>query len=167
MSERLTSDWTKTAEEAYGKTGKQGFEGEVFVFNVIKSWGWECILHEDDKVLQMQGIDVEFKKPTWTYFYTADVKNNLRDDGIFFVEGGSYGWLFNTRKVSDRIWHCNPNTGWMAWYDREDMKKYIRSNTTEARSRRSAGSDLYRFSISDNLPFIKVVQEKVSNADSN
>jgi hypothetical protein len=46
-------------------------------------------------------------------------------DGSFLVETSKNGWLFDERKTSDRIWHCNTKTGQMAWYDRQKMKKYI------------------------------------------
>lgn len=125
MSERLTKEWTPTLAEAFGESGDKGEKGELFVKAVMESWGWEVKHHKEDFQKQISGQDLEFKSPRWYSWYTADVKHNLDDYGSFYVETEDNGWLFNDRKVSHRIWHCNENTGWMAWYDREAMKKYI------------------------------------------
>jgi hypothetical protein len=38
----------------------------------------------------------------------------------------------NTKKQNDRFWHVNVDTGWMAWYAREDAQNYIaRNNITK------------------------------------
>ena len=126
MSERLTSDWTDTSEQAFGKTGAKGDAGEAFLMKVFDKWGWEYNHSPSNKNLQLKGIDISFKDPSWAYFYSADVKSNLNRKGIFYVETDSRGWLFNSSKTSDRIWHVNPDTGWMAWYGRSAMKKYIK-----------------------------------------
>ena len=125
MSERLTQEWTKTAEEAFGPTGARGALGEEFVARTLASWGWEVELHEEDYDKQVSGIDITFRNPSWMRSYTADVKTNLDDYGNFFVDTSSDGWLFKSGKTSDRIWHCNPETGWMAWYGRFEMQKHI------------------------------------------
>jgi len=57
---RLTDKWTPTLEEAFGESGKKGKLGEDYMMEVFKSWGWECELHESDKKLQMDGIDITF-----------------------------------------------------------------------------------------------------------
>ena len=77
MSERLTQEWTKTTEQAYGKTGAKGTIGEHFVANTLKSWGWEIELHEEDYDKQVSGIDITFRNPKWASSYTADIKANL------------------------------------------------------------------------------------------
>lgn len=122
---RLTPKWTATTEEAFGSSGKKGRVGELFVINTIRSWGWEVIDTESEKSLQLQGVDIIIKKPTWQNYYSVDVKNNMTDDGSFFIETAPDGWLFNKNKRSDRIWHCNPDTGWMAWYDRQRMQSFL------------------------------------------
>ena len=57
MSNRLTNKWTATAEEAFGETGARGKIGEEFVASVLKSWGWDVELFEDDYQMQVSGID--------------------------------------------------------------------------------------------------------------
>ena len=128
MAERLVNHWTKTAGEAYGDTGIRGSIGERFVVDTIRSWGWDCDLFEEDCDKQIAGIDIEFKNPSWAKSYTADVKANIDGNGAFFVETGPKGWLFKPSKISDRIWHCNPDTGEMAWYGRAEMQNYIRKH---------------------------------------
>lgn len=134
MSERQTSLWTETTEEAFGKTPEVelGRKGELLVFNEVLSWGngWEALDHEQDQKLQVQGIDLSIKKPTWKRFYTVDVKTGksyLNEYGNIVIDLKPDGWLLNPQKTSDRIWHVNVDTGWMAWYDRNDMKKYIQT----------------------------------------
>lgn len=127
MGERLTQEWTKTAEEAFGATGARGSIGEQFVFNAIRSWGWFAELFEDDYQAQVTGIDIAFQNPSWARPYTADIKANMDESGSFYVDTDMNGWLFNANKISDRIWHCNPRTGWMAWYGRREMQEYIYS----------------------------------------
>jgi len=116
---RKTSEWTETLDEAFGESGTKGRLGEEFLCKVFESWGWEYIWHQDDKKLQMSGIDISFKKPEWRKFYTCDVKNNMDDFGSIYVHEN---WLFSGK--SDRIFHVNPETGWMCWYSREDMQDW-------------------------------------------
>jgi hypothetical protein len=133
MSERLVKHWTPDNEGAYGAKGKRGDEGETFVTGVINSWvGWECVNYRSDKSFQRAGIDIVFKKDTWKRSFSADVKNNISPSGSFCVEIDAKGWLFNPNKISNRIWHVNPDTGAMAWYDRKDMQAFI--SNTELRS---------------------------------
>ncbi len=127
MGERLTKEWTRTAKEAFGETGERGTIGEHFVADAIRSWGWDCTVFEESRSKQVAGIDIEFRNPDWAYSYTADVKANIDQYGSFFIETSPTGWLFKLGKNSDRIWHCNPRTGWMAWYSRESMQQYIHS----------------------------------------
>ena len=116
-SDRLTTEWTKTAEEAFGATGT-------------------------------------FRNPSWAYSYTADVKTNIRDGGDFFVDTSSDGWLFKSGKTSDRIWHCNPETGWMAYYGRFEMQKFILSLGKQ-------NTGLYKIGKYDKRDFIKRRKGKV------
>lgn len=118
MGERLTNKWTETAEQAFGKTGAKGRKGELFLLKVFDKWGWESKDHESSYGHQVRGIDVSFRKPTWFNWYTADVKNNMRDDGKFAIYSN---WLFKTE--SDRVFHVNPEKGLVAWYGVEEMRK--------------------------------------------
>jgi hypothetical protein len=123
MSDRLTKEWTTgedALEEAFGETGVKGKQGEIFMCEVFESWDWEYIWHRDEPLLQNNGIDISFKSPAWINFYTCDVKNNLTESGTFYVYKD---WLF--KGSSDRIFHVNPETGWLNWYDRKRMQKYF------------------------------------------
>jgi hypothetical protein len=128
MSERLTEEWTETLEEAFGASGVIGTAGENFVVEAIRGWGWECDHYVSDRDKQEAGIDISFRKPSWSKPYTADVKANMDASGNFYVDTASTGWLFASKKYSDRIWHVNVNTGSMAWYGRDEMKDYIITN---------------------------------------
>lgn len=147
MTERLTKKWTQTAEEAFGESGAKGLIGEQFVANTISSWGWSVELHETDKASQISGVDITFQNPKWAKAYTADIKTNLDVYGNFYVECTDKGWLFNPKKTSDRIWHCNPETGWMAWYDREAMKNHVESKGLR-------GDNLYKVTVKANIDFV-------------
>lgn len=117
MSDRLTPAWTETLDEAFGVTGTKGRIGEEFLCKVFESWGWEYTWHQDDKQLQIDGIDITFRNPSWYNSYSCDVKANMDKFGTFFVYGS---WLFKGK--SDRIFHVNPDTGWLCWYSRKDMQ---------------------------------------------
>lgn len=118
MSDRLTPEWTSTAEEAFGPTGTKGRLGEQFLLRVFEAWGWETNDHEDNRKLQLQGKDISFRKPGWARFYTCDAKNNMDEYGKFYVHKD---WLFKVK--CDRIFHVNPNTGWLVWYGVDEMRK--------------------------------------------
>lgn len=154
MSERLTQEWTKTAEEAFGATGARGSLGESFVAKTLTSWGWEVELHEEDYDKQISGIDITFRNPSWQRSYTADVKANLDEYGNFYVDTSPEGWLFKSGKSSDRIWHCNPETGWMAWYGRLEMQNHILSLGKQ-------NTGLYKIANSDKLYIITRRRGKV------
>lgn len=148
MGQRSTEEWTKTTEEAYGKTGAKGTIGERFVAEVLASWGWDVELHEEDFAKQVSGIDITFRNPKWARPYTADIKANLDEYGSFYVDTSSNGWLFKSGKTSDRIWHCNPETGWMAWYGRSEMQVYI-----QLLGKQNTG--LYKIANRDKIAFIR------------
>jgi hypothetical protein len=150
---RLVPHWTETLEEAYGKTGALGREGELWLINEIRSWGWDVMDFEDNKGRQLKGHDIAIRKPTWFKSYTVDVKNNLRNDGSFVVDTTLKGWLRNENKTSDRIWHVNTKTGWMAWYDRKEMIKYL------TRSRLLSQVEVV-IKVSDKLSFITRARSK-------
>ena len=117
MSDRLTNKWTGTLDEAFGATGTKGRHGEEFLLKVFASWGWSAIHYEDDYQKQVDGIDIEFRNPNWANYYSCDVKNNMNEYGSFYVYRD---WLFKVK--SDRIFHVNPNTGWLAWYGVSEMR---------------------------------------------
>ena len=126
MSDRLTPEWTESLDEAFGINGTKGREGEEFLCKVFDSWGWSYELHHDDKKMQVAGIDITFKSPKWHNSYTCDVKANMDKYGSFYVYED---WLFDPRKINDRIFHVNPDTGWLCWYDRKVMQDWFdRSN---------------------------------------
>lgn len=147
MSDRLTQKWTQTAEQAFGASGAKGDRGEQFMCEVYGSWGWEFEHHPSSFSHQVGGVDFSFRKPGWANFYTADIKSNLDQYGNFYVETDDSGWLFNPKKVSDRVWHVNPDTGWMAWYGRDEMKQFI-----ESKGLRNTG--LYKITARDKFDFI-------------
>lgn len=126
---RLKKEWTPTLEEVYGDLGKKGTEGEKFCIEVLnKDWGCETIWHESNKIKQIQGIDIEFKKPKWANFYYIDVKNNMNDYGTFQVHRKYFQPTKFEGKIYEKKWHrifhVNPTTGWYAWYTRDDMEQY-------------------------------------------
>lgn len=125
MSNRLTSEWTSTLTEAFGKSGTKGREGELFVKQAILSWGWEVKDNESNYLEQVAGQDLWIKAPTWKNFYSIDVKANMNEHGAFPVIIDA--WM-NPKKLNDRFWHVNVDTGWMAWYSRQDMQQYIVDN---------------------------------------
>lgn len=125
MSTRLTEEWTETLDEAFGETGTKGRLGEEFLCSVFAKWGWEYNHFPDSKEKQLSGIDVEFRKPGWRYFYNGDSKNNLDKYGKFYVHKD---WLFKVE--CDRIFHVNPDTGWITYYGVEEMRQAY-DNTKE------------------------------------
>lgn len=127
MVDRLTPEWTNTLEEAFGEQGAYGREGELFVMNTISKWsGYSVFDLENDVSRQARGHDFLITKNTWKSKYSVDCKNNIRADGSFDIDTSMTGWLFNPKKDSDRIWHCNSRTGHMAWYGRKDMQEAIK-----------------------------------------
>lgn len=125
MGDRLTNRWTDTAEEAFGPTGSKGRVGELFMIEVFKSWGWDVQDCEEDRYYQTRGIDLKFAKPGWRKPYSCDVKNNMNEYGSFYVNAD---WLFNRKHVNDRVFHVNPDTGWVAFYGTEDMRRWYLQN---------------------------------------
>lgn len=160
MSNRLTTKWTDNSEGAFGASGRKGDQGEDFLMSVFKSWGWSATCHRgiQSKSQQVRGVDITFKKPTWHNSYSCDVKANLQDNGMFYVETDSGGWLFNPNKTSDRIWHVNPKTGWMAWYDRKEMQNYVKKQNR-------CNTELLGISVQNKIPFI--TRRRVNIVDNN
>jgi len=130
LSNRLTKDWTKTTELAYGYTGKVGRTGEQWLAEILKERGYDVFDHEESHQQQVQGIDLTINGLNLSRPYTIDVKSNIKDDGTFFIEVSEKGWLRNPQKISDCIWHVNPNTKQTARYSRKKMKTFIVNNLT-------------------------------------
>lgn len=160
MSERLTTAWTKTTAEAFGDNPnvQLGREGELAVLKEVSSWvGWQVLDHEEDYSLQLSGVDISVKKESWSRFYTVDVKTGrsyLDEYGTIKIDTKPDGWLFSPKKTSDRVWHVNLDTGWMAWYDRKDMIKYINENI-------QSGQD--QFNIAARIKVPCVYRRKLNN----
>ena len=124
MSDRLTSEWTPTAEGAFGQSGKKGRIGELFMMEVLKTqFGYDVVDYEDDYEKQISGIDIGFKSPAWRKMYTGDVKNNQDKYGNFYVYPD---WLFITK--ADRIFHVCPESGWLTYYGVPHMKDWCSYN---------------------------------------
>jgi hypothetical protein len=83
MGERLTPEWTETVEEAYGESGRIGYEGEKLAVEIIKSVlprkylfaDPQITLYHSDRDMQNQGKDLSFCIGGRTFF--VDVKTNL------------------------------------------------------------------------------------------
>lgn len=125
MSYRITSKWTDTAEQAYGATGKRGRDGELWLAEFLRKQRYKVEDCENSKENQMKGIDLTISGNSLQRPYTIDVKTNLQNDGSFFIETSSSGWLYSSTKISDCIWHVNNITGEMIWYSRKKMKNAI------------------------------------------
>lgn len=123
MSSRLTTNWTPTAEGAYGATGKKGKTAEDIHDNLMVQYGFEVLSCENNREFQEMGIDSVIILDQC--YITTDIKGNWRLDGSFYVEAGVTGWLRNSRKPSTHITHVNTNTGKMFCYRRSDMVAYV------------------------------------------
>ena len=143
-SNRLTEKWTPTLDQAFGTRGTKGREGEEFLARVFDSWGWEYKLNVSDRQAQLEGRDIEFRKPSWKRFYSTDVKNNMNSHGTFYVYAD---WLFKVK--CDRIFHVNPETGWITFYPVDKMRQAY--DTTKP---------YMTFTTRDRLPFMKSSRNK-------
>jgi len=127
MSERLIKYWGKNSEEAFGKPGKIGDQGEAFFVEVYKNKDW-FVQHKSNFSHQTTGVDVILINKETKVEHTIDVKNNLKVDGIFYVDTDEDGWLFNKKYKNEFVSHVNPETGIIATYKREKMKEYVLAN---------------------------------------
>lgn len=121
MSDRLTTRWTETAEEAFGESGAKGRAGELLILNILQEQSIPAIDLEEDRHKQVRGLDIQ------TENYSLDVKTNLHR-GTFFIEVDPLGWLFHHSKISDIIVHIDPDTKEIVWYRREVAKSKLRIN---------------------------------------
>ena len=160
MGARLTNRWTNTLGEAFGATGDKGLEGELWMMEVFRSWGWECTHHPDDRKLQVAGIDITFRNPEWYNSYTCDIKNNQNEYGTFYVHSN---WLMKRTYLPDRVFHINPDTGWIAWYPTKDMRKWCNRHPELVRYTKN---DSKYWTIKANMK-LKFVTRKHSDVGSN
>lgn len=124
MNNRLTSEWTPTLEEAFGKTGNTGSCGEKVALNILQDEGFSCVYCPDNKSLQISGIDLYIKTENGL-FLGVDVKANLHTKkSQVAVE-----W-FKLIKSEATFWmHVNlvdPND--FIIYNAKKMIKYIKEN---------------------------------------
>lgn len=156
MSNRLTPNWTKHVQQAYGQTGVKGFNGETWLATLLKEKGYDVTIHEDNKQLQLQGIDITVDRNDLPKPITIDVKANIKQDGTFFIETSKKGWLLNPKKTSNLIWHVDPTTGWTARYSRKTMVSVL--------SQLSHTADLFALNVNalpTEFQFIKVTKENI------
>jgi hypothetical protein len=121
VSDRVTSKWTKSVIGAFGDKPnvRKGVKAEELVHSYLKSVYKEVTWFHDRRDKQLQGIDFEFKKDSWKYSYTADVKGNM-NNYIFFVYPDEI-----IDKVNHRMIHVDTNTGLAVEYDRKAMLDYL------------------------------------------
>jgi hypothetical protein len=126
MSDRLTPDWEKTAEGAFGATGKKGRDFEIYLPPILRRRGFVVTDFEEDRELQVRGCDITIQ--LGSTIVSADLKHNLSDKNSFCVESWSTGWLYNKQKTSQLIIHGNTFTEQVFGYRRTDMIKYLVDN---------------------------------------
>lgn len=151
MSKRKAAEWTDRVEDAFedSSMAKKGREGELFVLDMFRKWGWETVDHENDQYKQSQGIDISFRNPKWRYFYTCDVKATMNERGAFTVWRH---WLMKTR--AHRIFHVNVSSGRVAWYDVVDMRNYYCDQTVTNVYRDGSGKLLHYIKVELEYPSI-------------
>ncbi len=130
LQQRITKKWTPTLAEAFGETEMitRARQAETMVAEAFAGWGYEVVDCESDFQSQKHGIDLTIKHPSWRKAYSIDVKSNMNKYGTFWVETTPHGWLRSPEKTSDRICHVCVETGWIAWYGRDQMIKWLRKN---------------------------------------
>lgn len=126
--ERITKKWTPSLVEAYGPGASKAREAELMVIEAFAGWGYQVLDCESDFQSQKHGIDLTIKHPDWRRAYSIDVKSNMNKYGTFWVETSPEGWLRHPSKTSDRICHVCVDTGWVAWYGRDQMVEWLRKN---------------------------------------
>ena len=98
---------------------------DLFVKKAVQSWGWMAAVSEEYNISNITGQNLWIKKPTWARAYSIQVVDNIDQYGSFWIYPEE--WM-NSEKKNHRFWHVNVDTGWMAWYGREDVQNYIRDN---------------------------------------
>jgi hypothetical protein len=128
---------TLTLEQKFGKVGALGAKGEeLFYQYAIRTYD-EVYWYQNDMQQQVKGVDFKFKKLSWQFLYSADIKANMKGKfidgkyyGKFVVEANKYGWIKNSKKTSNRIIHLDVENLYYLEYSRDVMKSYL-SNTDD------------------------------------
>ena len=129
---------TLTLEQKFGKDGILGHKGEeLFYQYAIRTYD-EVYWYANDMKEQVKGVDFKFKKSSWRFLYSADIKANMKGKfingryyGKFVVEANKSGWLKNPRKTSNRIIHLDVENNYYLEYSRDLMKFYLASVNKE------------------------------------
>lgn len=116
LTARITPQWTETAEQAFGPRGKKGDAGEVFFTRILNAMRINYQRVQSDKDKQTSGIDFEAEMLGPGRYLRLEIKNNLQDDGKFFV----YNWIRKRR--TEWVFHVNPDTGHVVYYYAPDMR---------------------------------------------
>lgn len=129
---------TLTLEQKFGKDGLRGAKGEQLFYDYAIRTYDEVYWYQDDMKEQVKGVDFKFKKSSWRFLYSADIKANLKGrytnnkyEGKFVVEGSKNGWLKNSKKTSNRIIHIDVENKYYLEYSRDVMKAYLASTNKE------------------------------------
>lgn len=119
MSNRLTHKWTKTNEEAFGKSGKIGDAGELVVLKILKEIFGDNVEHyQSNKERQLQGHDFTINDK-----YGIDLKTNWHG-GDVLVDADKI-WNSNAK-----FWmHLNLKTHEYKIYHVSDMRQYLKDKT--------------------------------------
>ena len=99
--------------------------GEAFVKEAVQSWGWQAAESDEYDISEVTGENLWIKKETWARAYSIRVVENIDQYGSFWIDPKE--WMISDKR-NHRFWHVNVDTGWMAWYSREDVQRYITSN---------------------------------------
>lgn len=119
MSDRLTSDWTETLEEAFGESGVKGTKGELIACEILDCLYIDYTYEPSNKAIQTSGIDIFIGKDG------VDVKGNLHSNKT--VVAVEYPKLIKSKA---RWWmHVNlSNPDHFIMYEVKDMIEYINTH---------------------------------------
>jgi len=119
MANRQTSEWTKTSEQAFGKSGKIGDDGEIALLGKLRELGLEVDRNGEDKELQLKGWDLTLTDGNDVF--GADVKTNLFGDRIVYVDKVK---IWNSEAL---LWfHYDRKTGRFMWYLVDEMRSWLK-----------------------------------------
>lgn len=157
MTDRLTTEWTKTSEQAFGESGRVGDLGEHRLVQIIRHIGFRVEHYTDNRTKQNQGIDIEAFDGD--HPLTIDAKTNLKynqymRDFVFYVECERDGWLFNPKKKSNMFIHFSLDNELMVLYNRKDMQDYVMRHRDEWKQ--FNGTHLMKFNLMSVPDFVIV-----------
>ena len=123
MSERRTSKWTDTTEEAFfGDSGIRGREGELKAITLLEKIGFTIAYFPDDKAIQCRGIDMTVKTADGQV-RSIDVKANLHTGRDVIVDRPKL------ERSQANLWlHINlsdPNDYYV--YETKKMRRYLKN----------------------------------------